>query len=60
MSKIDLKTLGLFQEAKHEPFFWPAEGPAAVLVHGFPGTPAEMRPLAKSLHERGWTTAGPL
>jgi carboxylesterase len=27
-----------------------------LLVHGFPGTPAELRPLAASLHAAGWTT----
>jgi carboxylesterase len=33
-----------------------AGGPAkALLVHGFPGTPAEMYPLAESLHRAGWT-----
>jgi esterase/lipase len=25
--------------------------PAALLVHGTPGTPAEMRPLAEALHD---------
>lgn len=29
---------------------------AALFVHGFPGTPAEMRPLARVLHDHGWTT----
>ncbi|HRC85878.1 MAG TPA: alpha/beta fold hydrolase [Thermoanaerobaculia bacterium] len=32
----------------------------ALLLHGFPGTPAEMRPLARILHQRGWTVSGPL
>jgi carboxylesterase len=35
-------------------------GCAAVLVHGFPGTPAEMRDLANLLHADGWTTHAPL
>lgn len=30
--------------------------PAALLVHGFGGTPAEMRGLAEALHRQGWTT----
>ncbi len=31
-------------------------GPGAVLlVHGFPGTPAELRPLGVALHRQGWT-----
>lgn len=29
--------------------------PAALLVHGFGGTPAEMRGLAEALHREGWT-----
>ena len=29
--------------------------PAALLVHGFGGTPAEMRGLAEALHRAGWT-----
>ena len=29
--------------------------PAALLVHGFGGTPAEMRGLAEALHQEGWT-----
>ncbi|NDJ52878.1 MAG: alpha/beta fold hydrolase [Chloroflexi bacterium] len=32
--------------------------PAAVMTHGFPGTPSEMRPLAQALHDQGWTTRG--
>jgi esterase/lipase len=31
---------------------------AALLVHGFPGTPAEMRALGESLHAAGWTVRG--
>ncbi len=29
--------------------------PAALLVHGFGGTPAEMRGLGEALHREGWT-----
>lgn len=46
-----------FAGPEHQPFTLNGmEGRAALLVHGFPGTPAEMRPLAQALHERGWTT----
>jgi len=31
------------------------ETPAALLVHGFGGAPAEMRALAEALHGEGWT-----
>lgn len=32
----------------------------ALLIHGFPGTPAEMRPLAERLAAAGWAVTGPL
>jgi len=38
--------------ARHAP---DGRGPAALLVHGFGGTPAEMRDLAEALHRQGWT-----
>lgn len=47
-----------FQSAEHEPFHWQAGRAAALLVHGFPGTPAEMRPLGMVLHRAGWTVHG--
>ncbi|MCX7024190.1 MAG: alpha/beta fold hydrolase [Spirochaetes bacterium] len=43
-----------------EAFFWEA-GPVGVfLSHGYTATTAEVRPLAKKLHEQGYTVAGPL
>jgi carboxylesterase len=48
----------LFQDEKYKPFNWAGGQPAALLVHGFPGTPAELRPLGKSLHQVGWTVEG--
>lgn len=48
----------LFQDEKHKPFHWTGGEPAALLVHGFPGTPAELRPLGTSLHRAGWTVHG--
>lgn len=48
----------LFQDPEHRTFLWEGDGPAAVLVHGFPGTPAEMRALAETLHGAGWTVQG--
>lgn len=49
-----------FQGEEHRPFQWQGGAPAALLVHGFPGTPAEMRPLGQALHRAGWTVHGPL
>lgn len=47
-----------FQGLEHEPFFWEAGEAAALLVHGFPGTPADVRPLAESMFGAGWSVQG--
>ncbi len=48
-----------FQDKIHQPFVWEGDKDiCAVLVHGFPGTPSEMRPVAEVLHEQGWTVHG--
>jgi carboxylesterase len=47
-----------FNGPEHKPFYNEGGKPAALLVHGFPGTPAEMRPLADALHAEGWTVEG--
>ena len=47
-----------FQGPEHEPFSREGGRPAALLVHGFGGTPAEVRPLGESLREAGWTVRG--
>lgn len=57
---IDMLLANLFQSEEHKPFKWAGKEPAALLVHGFPGTPAELRPLAKGLNEAGWTVQGVL
>jgi len=50
--------LPLFTHPDHEPFLFIGGKPAAVLVHGFPGTALEMRHLGKALNEAGWTVRG--
>ena len=45
---------------EHETFTLPGGRPAALLLHGFLGTPAEMRGLGEALHEQGWTVYAPL
>jgi carboxylesterase len=55
-----------FSGPEHQSFHFPAAlpgrkgagGPAALLVHGFPGTPAELRPLGLALQQAGWTARG--
>lgn len=42
-----------------EPFLWDGtNGEVVVLVHSFTGTPAQMRPLAETLHGQGFTVHG--
>ena len=47
-----------FQGSEHLPFSWQGKKHAALLIHGFPGTPAEMRPLGLSVRDLGWTVHG--
>lgn len=58
MPDASLTSLGLFQGQEHQPFLWEAGQPAALLVHGFMGTPAEMRPLGQAFRAAGWTVQG--
>jgi carboxylesterase len=49
-----------FPGLEHQAFV-EGDGPAtAVLLHGFPGTPAEVRPLAAALVAVGWRVRAPL
>jgi carboxylesterase len=45
----------LFRESEHQPFTLDGCEPAALLIHGFAGTPAEMRSIGAALHGAGWT-----
>lgn len=67
--EADLPALDVFAGPEHAPFRLNGSrglsgseshnpdgaAPAALLVHGFGGTPAEMRGLAEALHREGWT-----
>jgi carboxylesterase len=55
---MDYSKLTPFQGEEHTAFLWPGTRCAALLIHGFPGTPAEMRSLGKIIHEAGWTAQG--
>lgn len=48
----------LFTTPDHQPFFWRNGPVAALLVHGFPGTPAEMRRVGQVLYDDGWSVRG--
>lgn len=41
-----------------EPFFFPSGATGCLLVHGFTGTPKEMRLLGEHLHQQGYTVLG--
>lgn len=43
-----------------EPFYWQNNPTGILLIHGFTATTAEVRPLAKYLHQQGFSVAGPL
>jgi carboxylesterase len=47
-----------FDGVEHRSFHWREGNHAALLLHGFPGTPAEMRPLGTVLRDAGWTVHG--
>jgi carboxylesterase len=41
-----------------EPFFFPGGSTGCLLVHGFTGTPKEMRAMGEYLHQRGFSVLG--
>jgi carboxylesterase len=49
-----------FEGAEHRPFVLNGTRGSALLIHGFMGTPAEMRPLADELNNAGFTVYVPL
>ena len=49
-----------FSAPEHQPFHLPGERGAVLLVHGFGGTPAEMRGIGERLNAAGWAVHAPL
>lgn len=49
-----------YADAQHAPYRLEVGPAAALLLHGFPGTPAEMRAVADALSAVGWTVDVPL
>ncbi len=47
--------LGIMEGSDHRAATLEGGRAAVLLVHGFPGTPAELRPLGEALHRQGWT-----
>lgn len=57
---MQVERLTPYNTQEHRPFTL-GDGPAvALLIHGFPGTPAEVRPLAQALFQMGWKVRAPL
>jgi len=50
----------LSTDARTRAFAVDGDGPGCLLLHGFTGTPAEMRPLGEHLAERGFAVRAPL
>jgi carboxylesterase len=52
--------LNPFAGQEHFPFQIGEGSHSLLLIHGFPGTPADVRPLAERLTTNGWRAHGPL
>ncbi len=55
-----LPSFEAFAGSEHAPFTLEGGQPAALLLHGFLGTPAELRGLGEALNDEGWTVHAPL
>lgn len=53
--EVTLPDLGILKGEEHQEFILNGGEPVAILVHGFPGTPAEVREWAQAIHQEGWT-----
>lgn len=49
-----------YPQLEHDSFSAGDSGKRALFIHGFPGTPYELRGLAEGLLERGWQVSVPL
>ena len=60
MEEVTLPALEVFERPEHLPYRLEGQPGAlvALLLHGFPGTTGELRPLASLLHVAGWTVQG--
>jgi len=55
---LQMPALPWFTNPRHAPFTFEGGSPAALLVHGFPGTALEMREIGTALNDAGWTVRG--
>lgn len=56
--EISENIIFIFKNPLHEEFFFDSNENFALLVHGFPGTPKEMRDLGELLNQKGYDTKG--
>lgn len=47
-----------YSAPEHQPFEFGDGEATSLLIHGFPGTPAEMRSIGQALSENGWRARG--
>ncbi len=60
MTQTSSSQLDFFSDPAHHPFSVGSGPPGSLLIHGFAGTPAEMRPLAEQLGGRQISATGML
>jgi carboxylesterase len=58
MSEFRQLPVQFFSEPEHQPFRMGSGGDGVLLIHGFMGTPAEMRPLGERLAGLGYDVTG--
>lgn len=58
MSELNQPPVEFFGEPEHQPFRIGSGDEGVLLIHGFMGTPAEMRPLGERLAELGYDVTG--
>lgn len=56
----DVHAFKPYPQPEHDSFHAGDSHKRALLIHGFPGTPLELRGLAEALLERGWQVSVPL
>lgn len=49
-----------YSAPEHQSFLWTGSRNVALLVHGFPGTAAELRRVGTIIHDAGWSVRGML
>ena len=56
----NLQDFRIFQGEAHRPYYRRRSRAGVLLIHGFPGTPAELRPLERAFARSQWSTCAPL